>query len=55
MCPPPTNARDALGDIGDIGKPGKQKHLQDKDTERTHCEGNHMLTEMAGLAYDHTF
>ena len=55
MCPPPTNARDALGDIGDIGKLGKQKHLQDQDTERTHCEGNHMLTEMAGLAYDHTF
>ena len=54
MCPAQPPAMQEMH-IGDIGTLGKQKHLQHQDTQDPPSADNHVLTEMAGLAYDHIF
>ena len=53
MCPAQPPAMQEMH-IGDIGTLGKQKHFQHQDTNPPSVD-NHVLTEMAGLAYDHIF
>ena len=51
MCPAQPPAMQEMH-IGDIGTLGKQKHFQHQDTQDPPSVDNHVLTEMAGLAYE---